>query len=451
MRATLRYELLNGTGVLFFGADTPLESVWERIRDQLRTDIVNKKVQKLIIYSIGSAPTPSQRQELTELWALQSLALALVTADRPTAGAPLSPTLWGDNAETIQHVQDLDSAIRVLGIEASAPIHQLILKLREPSDEATNTPSRVTVAPEAMHAVVATGKPTPSPAPVQILGNLHQLSLGNGGCLYDAILKLSHEFDDSFRLQVAGTYWHVLTNIDAMKEVMITNAKNFPKGETLTELRAIGIGAEGIVEVEGERWLRQRRLCLPAFRQNHLESMEHTIRDKTARLMALFDEAEEVEILDAMCRVALAIICQVGFGYHNHCLDSLTSTDPVLYTNHFASEELMKRMKRTSYWKYLPAPNNFKLKKLLRGQKEFFRKIIHQKTAREDSDKGTDLLDLFMQARDEDGSQFTESELVDQMQNFMGAAFESIGTTLHWLFYFLDRHPDVRASDCAGA
>jgi len=226
--------------------------------------------------------------------------------------------------------------------------------------------------------------------------------------------------------------------------MFIRNANIFPKGNTLDELKAIGIGAEGIVETEGEQWLRQRRLCMKVFKPQFIEEMHPVAIDKTQKALKLLEDHKQIEVLDFLNRIALAIICDVAFGYESECLDGLDSSDRILEAQHFCSEQFMKRLQRTRFWKLMPVPANFKMKRVVEEHKNFYLSLIEKKRDKSSPEAAhNDLLTLLLDAEDEDGTKLSETELVDQMQSFLGAAHESVGTTLHWMLYYLALNPDI--------
>jgi len=289
-------------------------------------------------------------------------------------------------------------------------------------------------------------KVPPQPKGVPVFGNLNQLTIGDAGCLQSAMQKIMNEYGDFVRLRVLNQTFYLVGDAQLISQILLRNAEGYPKGETLDELREMGIGAEGIVETEGEQWLRQRRLCMKVFKPKFVEEMYSVVVSKSQEALTLLKPDGELEILDYMNRIALVIICEVAFSYESHCLKGLDSSDPILERQHFASEELMKRIQRTKYWKYMPIPANFKLKRMVEEQKKFYLSLIEERREKTGHDDASnDLLTLLLNARDEDGTQLSETELVDQMLNFLGAAHESVGSALHWLLYYLSVNPEIEA------
>ena len=69
-----------------------------------------------------------------------------------------------------------------------------------------------------------------------------------------------------------------------VRHVLVDNQRNYSK-ETYSNLafkKAIG---EGLINLEGDAWLRQRRLMQPAFHHNRLETLDGMIVAETHKML----------------------------------------------------------------------------------------------------------------------------------------------------------------------
>src|SRR5438270_9991019 len=62
---------------------------------------------------------------------------------------------------------------------------------------------------------------------------------------------------------------HVVTDADGVKHILEDNAENYQHPPLFTNKMKLLMG-EGIITSEGESWLWQRQLILPAFHKDHL-------------------------------------------------------------------------------------------------------------------------------------------------------------------------------------
>jgi hypothetical protein len=223
--------------------------------EQYRQDVLTEKVGKLLIYCTGEKPQLSSCEQIIKLAEQEGVKLAFILPNDSFTAS--SDTVNSEKYSTKMTVgvhpeRDVQKAVVALGCHSpKAVVKQFCDFLRTLS-------------------IYPFVRVPPSPP---VVGHLHKLTIGAYGCLYDAMLKLRQEYGDAYRIKAGSRYWYIFSDMEIMKEIMLTRADEFPKGETLTELRAIGIGESGLTEVEGDEWLRQRRLCLPVFRPKHLRTI----------------------------------------------------------------------------------------------------------------------------------------------------------------------------------
>jgi len=67
------------------------------------------------------------------------------------------------------------------------------------------------------------------------------------------------------------------------------------------------------------------------------------------------------------------------------------------------------------------------------------------------SDPPQDLLTMLLEARDEDGSTMSDSEVRDEVITYSMTGFETVGESLTWTLFLLARHPEVDARVTAEA
>lgn len=318
----------------------------------------------------------------------------------------------------------------------------LVWRHGEPHTSPTSsTPTAATDHASAPQTTATGVAELPEPA-AGVLGHLPLLSKGQGGCFYDAMRQLQQSHGDIFRLNILGKPWVVLSDLELIYQVLVTDREKFPKaGDAVDEMKAIG-GDLGILVTEGQQWLRQRQISMPAFRHEQLQAMVGDMNAIALRAVNELAAAREVEAREFSNRIALAIICQVGFDYRLESLAPGGASDPILEAEEVACQELMKRIQRTKYWKQLPLPANYRLDRLLLAQRRIFEEIIRER--REGQGEAKVLLDQFLRATDENGSHLNDEELLQMVHNFIAAGHETTGTLLHWVLYYLATHPELQ-------
>ena len=293
------------------------------------------------------------------------------------------------------------------------------------------------------------GKPIPMP-PKGLLGHLPLMTRGEHGCMYDAMMRLRATHGDIFQLDILNKPWVVVSDREMIQQILIKDRQRFPKtGDAVDEMKSIG-GDLGILVTEGKQWLRQRQLVMPAFRPEQLKAMmvdmneiSHRAVDELAcDLKATTSNNIEIEAKDFLNRVALAIICHVGFDYRIASFKSNDETDPLLEAQEIQCKELMKRIQRTKYWKKLPLPSNYRLDKMMHIQRQIFEGIIREHS--EGRAESKVLLQQLMTASDDDGEHISEDELIQLVHSFIAAGHETSGAFLQWTLYYLATHPALQ-------
>lgn len=291
------------------------------------------------------------------------------------------------------------------------------------------------------------GLPVPKPRK-GLLGHLPLMAHGEHGCLYDSLMKVREEQGDIFQLDILNKPWVVVSDKNMIQKILMKDREKFPKtGDAVDEMKSIG-GDLGILVTEGKQWLRQRQLVMPAFRPEQLKSMMvdmNAISHEAVKHLEqeLGSEASfKFEGSDFLNRVALAIICHVGFDYRIASFKSDEQIDPLLEAQELQCKELMNRIQRTKYWKKLPLPSNYRLDKMMAIQYAIFSDIIKQHA--EGRAESKVLMHQLMTALDDDGKHIAEEELIQLVHSFIAAGHETSGAFLQWTLYYLATHPDIQ-------
>src|SRR5204862_122596 len=100
-----------------------------------------------------------------------------------------------------------------------------------------------------------------------------QLLLGNlpefGKDLLGFITQCAREYGDIVRLRLANRVAYLLNHPDYMEYVLVTNHRNFVKNSFFWR-HVKAVFGSGLLTSEGDFWLRERRLCQPAFHREQI-------------------------------------------------------------------------------------------------------------------------------------------------------------------------------------
>jgi cytochrome P450 len=228
---------------------------------------------------------------------------------------------------------------------------------------------------------------------------------------------------------------YFLNHPNLIESVLVSQSQNFAKDKVIQNSRWF-LG-EGLLTNEGSGWLRQRRLCQPAFRRERMASYGHTMAAYTEEMLATWRDAEVREIHQEMMQLTMRIVAKVLFSVEvKEDTERVAGALNVLMRHTSGGRMILPPILR-----HLPVPALMRVKRAVRELDEIVNRIIRQRRAR-GRDTG-DLLFMLMSARDEDGSGMTDRQLRDEVLTFLLAGHETTAVSLSWTWYLLSQHPGV--------
>jgi retinoid hydroxylase len=239
-------------------------------------------------------------------------------------------------------------------------------------------------------------------------------------------------YGPAFRMRFLGRDAVVLVGADAQRRVLGASSSD-------TQFSSYGgysyllpfIGGGSLLTLDGAEHAIQRKLVTPAFHSRHFgDYVERIERIVTAvsstwepgRSRVFYADAREMTFRMAS---SLVLGLEVGPRYHR-----LSHEWSLLFRG--ITDPLQKNLPFSPYGRAMavkPAVDAF-LEKLI---------VEHRQTPR------ADLLSLILEARHEDGSALSETELLDHARLLLFAAFDTTASTMTWTLLEVLRHPDVLA------
>ncbi|MBI1800868.1 MAG: cytochrome P450 [Chloroflexi bacterium] len=252
------------------------------------------------------------------------------------------------------------------------------------------------------------------------------------------LLNLAREYGDIVYFEMGPARLYLVSDPELIKDVLVTNSKQFMKGQGLQ--RAKRVLGEGLLTSEGEFHLRQRRLAQPAFHRQRIGSYAAVMADCGARERARWQDGAEVDIAREMMRVTLAIVGKTLFDS-----DVEGSADDVrnaLNEMNEAFDGLVAPF--AGLIDKVPAANNQRFEEA----KARLDALIYQMIAdrRASGDRG-DLLSMLLLAQDDEGGgdSMTDTQLRDEAMTIFLAGHETTSNALTWTWYLLSQNPEVEA------
>jgi cytochrome P450 len=271
----------------------------------------------------------------------------------------------------------------------------------------------------------------PGPPPRFLIGNL-PLFNADPLAIYT---RWAREFGDIFYYRAAWMDIYFLNHPDLIEQALVSQSQNFAKDKVIQNSRWF-LGA-GLLTSEGSGWLRQRRLCQPAFHRERMASYGHTMSAYAEEMLTTWQDGEARDIHQEMMQLTMRIVAKVLFSVEvKEDTQRVAGALNVLMRHTSGGRMILPPVVR-----HLPVPALMRVKRAVRELNEIVNRIIRERRA-SGQDTG-DLLSMLMAARDEDGSGMTDRQLRDEILTFLLAGHETTAVSLSWTWYLLSQHPEV--------
>ena len=227
---------------------------------------------------------------------------------------------------------------------------------------------------------------------------------------------------------------------EANHYITVSHADNFRwRDGGLGDL--IPLLGDGLLTIDGAYHRRARRIMLPAFHHERIAAAADVMLEEAERATADWATGRRLDLYRFTRTLALRVAQRALFGFDPDAssreLDAAAEFERAL--GFYGRDYLLQILRgpRTP-WATLQRARH-RLDRMLYAE-------IARRRARGGLEERGDLLSLLMAARDEDGSEFTDRELRDQVMTLLFAGHDTTTSTVTFLFYELARNPGARAA-----
>ena len=125
--------------------------------------------------------------------------------------------------------------------------------------------------------------------------------------------EMARDYGDIAYFRVGPYRSYVINHPNLTREVLVTKGKSFCKWEAQKRVFR-KIDGEGLINSEGDFWLRQRRLIQKAFLQRRLGRYAETVVNLTQRRLGRWTDGAVINLDREMSELALEIAGETLFG-----------------------------------------------------------------------------------------------------------------------------------------
>jgi cytochrome P450 len=235
------------------------------------------------------------------------------------------------------------------------------------------------------------------------------------------------EFGDIYRVfaPARGVYNYVINHPDDIKRVLLSNHRNYTKGEGMDRVKIL-LG-NGIMTSEGDFWRRQRRMMQPSFHRRVIDRFSALIREVNDKFAARWAEkaarSEPINLSDDTSELTLEIVLRSIFG------TDLARLEEQMGANPFAV--VAKEQNR-----------DLKFAFRFRSLTKLVQELIERR--RRTPEEHFDFLSMLMATRDRDTDlAMSDKEMIDELLTLIVAGHETTAAALTWTWYLISQHPET--------
>ena len=242
------------------------------------------------------------------------------------------------------------------------------------------------------------------------------------------------QFDGTYTVNLGSRRLIATQDPGFIDYVLRTNHKNYHKSAIQTEELGRFLG-KGLLTVNGDYWLKQRRLIQPGFHPDKIHAL-YAIIKKTVDDFLLTFPTGKVDVYPLMHKLAFEIVINSLFNINVSQETRDTLNDFINEVQAFVIKDL--RQPHKSWWFRLSGEVRQNLKRA-KSARNIIRDIIN--TRKKSNQKFKDLLDMLLDARYEDtGEPMHEDQVIDEILIVLIAGHETTANALSWALYLLSNH-----------
>jgi cytochrome P450 len=248
---------------------------------------------------------------------------------------------------------------------------------------------------------------------------------------------------DALRFRLGRRTLYLFSHPDLAEEVLVKQSDRFVK--VYDPQRPTGLAlvlGNGLVTSSGEVWKRHRRIIQPIFHRSRMAEMADRMAQVGEQRMAAWNgrAGGTIDIAAEMMQLALEVISQTMF--------SASMTQHIDRISHALQISIKHAFDSFSNPLFLPlwvpTARNRKFHSVMQFMDGLMYGLLAER--RQSGAHHDDLLDLLLQARDEEtGKGLTDQELRDEALTIFAAGHETTANALAWTWYLLATHPEARA------
>jgi cytochrome P450 len=256
-----------------------------------------------------------------------------------------------------------------------------------------------------------------------------------------AFLKSLSSQGGIVRMNIGRMPIYMLTRPETVHTILIAESRRVRRGGVFFDRVRGDLATEsGLGTAEGEFHRNRRRLMQPALHRNYIGNYVGLMREHTQALSDSWTDGQNVDMNHVIADLITknTTVSMFGMGLDPEMTRTVLRVMPILTDNFMVRMQTPKSLARI-----LPLPAIRRFDQALLELKQVTEEVVTQR--RNSSISGDALLDTLLAATDsQTGQRMTLEQVHDEVLSSMFAGIVTTASTMAWLFYELDRCPDVQ-------
>ncbi|SIR45997.1 Cytochrome P450 [Haladaptatus litoreus] len=245
--------------------------------------------------------------------------------------------------------------------------------------------------------------------------------------------RVADEYGDVARIDVYSQEVYQVTDPDAIRRVLVTNAENYKKPSLGGDEGLGGLLGDGLLTSNGAHWQRQRKVMQPSFFGDKLDDYADIIVRDSETLADSWYDGKHVDIHREMSELTLRIVVESLLG---------ARIDGMERTIREALLEVGERFRPGPQGfvpEEIPTPRNVRYRRSVEILDRILRDIRRQHEVHGEAD---DLLGKLL--GEEESGMLGKEQVRNEMMTMLLAGHDTTALTLTYAWYLLATHPEAK-------
>lgn len=242
------------------------------------------------------------------------------------------------------------------------------------------------------------------------------------------------------RFRVYHRWIYAIADPELLNQILVVRQKKYPKSANYRNVEQM-IG-RGLVTLQGEEWINDRRIIQPGFHHTCLVSLVDTTNRACDRIFAAWATDAYAgtyrPVVPAVREIGLQVISETLLGTTLAAAQSARLSETLMAAGQLLTRKNWSLIPLSERW---PTPLNRRLKALRLAMIGFLAQQVERRLAEGIGTRG-DMLDLLLSAHAE--GNLPKDRVLSEMLTLFSAGYDTTSGGLSWAIYYLAAHPQIQ-------